>query len=154
MFQGGAQRSRGAEISLNLPVTPELNVTASGTLLDAKYLTLIEAGGVNRAGNRPQNVPEQLADLVVTYAPKALPITLVGSVRHNGDFYTETANVTKVNAFTTFDAAVSWNASFGTLTLRGRNLTDEFYADWSGYASGLVFVGAPRSVELSFSKRF
>lgn len=154
VFQGGAQRSRGAEISLNLPVTPQLNVTASGTLLDAKYLTLIEAGGVNRAGNRPQNVPEQLADLVVTYSPKALPITLVGSVRHNGDFYTETANVTKVNAFTTFDASVSWNASFGTLTLRGRNLTDEFYADWSGYASGLVFVGAPRSVELSFSKRF
>ena len=154
VFQGGAQRSRGAEISLNLPVTPELNVTASGTLLDAEYLTLIEAGGVNRAGNRPQNVPNQLGDLVVTYSPKALPITLVGSVRHNGDFYTETANVTKVNAFTTFDAAVSWNAAFGTLTLRGRNLTDEFYADWSGYASGLVFVGAPRSVEISFSKRF
>ncbi len=154
VFQGGAQRSRGAEVSLNLPVTPELNVTASGTLLDAEYLELIEAGGVNRAGNRPQNVPEQLADLVVTWSPKALPITLVGSVRHNGDFYTETANVTKVNAFTTFDAAVSWNASFGTLTLRGRNLTDEFYADWSGYASGLVFIGAPRSVELSFTRKF
>lgn len=154
VFQGGAQRSRGAEISLNLPVTPELNVTASGTLLDAEYLELIEAGGINRAGNRPQNVPEQLADLVVTWSPKALPITLVGSMRHNGDFYTETANVTKVNAYTTFDAAVSWNASFGTLTLRGRNLTDKFYADWSGYASGLVFIGAPRSVELSFTRKF
>nr|WP_294814866.1 TonB-dependent receptor [uncultured Sphingomonas sp.] len=154
VFQGGAQRSRGAELSLNLPVTPELNVTVSGTLLDARYLQLIEAGGVSRAGNRPQNVPERLADLVVTYSPKALPVTLVGSVRSNGDFYTETANVTKVNAFTTFDAAVSWNAPFGTLTLRGRNLTDAFYADWSGYASGLVFIGAPRSVELSFSKHF
>lgn len=154
VLQGGAQRSRGFELSLNLPVTQELSVSASGTLLDAEYLELIEAGGVNRAGNRPQNVPEQLADLVVTYAPKTLPITLVGSVRHNGDFYTETANVTKGNAFTTFDAALSWNASIGTLTLRGRNLTDKFYADWSGYASGLIFVGAPRSVELSFSKRF
>jgi iron complex outermembrane receptor protein len=40
------------------------------------------------------------------------------------------------------------------LTLRGRNLTDAFYSDWSGYASGLVFIGAPRSVELSFSKHF
>lgn len=154
VFQGGKLRSRGVEVSLNLPVTPELNVAASGTLLDAEYLELIEAGGLNRKGNRPQNVPEQLADLVVTWAPKALPITLVGSVRHNGDFYTETANVTKVNAFTTFDAAVSWNAPFGTITLRGRNLTDEFYADWSGYASGLVFVGAPRSVEVSFTRKF
>jgi iron complex outermembrane recepter protein len=154
VIQGGTLRSRGAEISLNVPVTPELSVAASGTLLDAEYLELIEPGGLNRAGNRPQNVPEQLADLVVTWSPKALPITLVGSVRHNGDFYTETANITKVNAFTTFDAAVSWNAPLGTLTLRGRNLTGEFYADWSGYASGLVFIGAPRSVELSYSRRF
>ncbi|MBN8839903.1 MAG: TonB-dependent receptor [Sphingomonadales bacterium] len=143
VFQGGAQRSRGFELSLNLPVTPELSIAASGTLLDAEYLELIEAGGVNRAGNRPQNVPERLADIVVTWSPKALPITVVGSMRHNGDFYTETANVTKVNAFTTFDAAISWNASVGTVTLRGRNLTDKFHADWSGYASGLVFVGAP-----------
>lgn len=153
-FQGGALRSRGAELSLNLPVSRELSVAMSGTLLDAEYLELIESGGADRAGNRPQNVPEQLADLMVTYAPRSLPITLVASARHNGDFYTETANVTKVNAFTTFDAAVSWNAAFGTLTLRGRNLSDAFYADWSGYASGLVFIGAPRSVELSFSRRF
>lgn len=154
VVQGGALRSRGVEASLNLPVTVELNVALSGTLLDAEYLELIEAGGVNRAGNRPQNVPERLVDLVVTWSPRALPITLVGSVRHNGDFYTETANVTKVNAFTTVDASVSWNAPLGTLTLRGRNLTDEFYADWSGYASGIVFIGAPRGVELSFTKPF
>ena len=154
MVQGGTLRSRGAEISLNVPITREINVTASGTLLDAEYLELIEAGGVDRAGNRPQNVAEQVADLVVTYSPRTLPITLVGSLRHNGDFYTETANVTKVNAFTTFDAAVSWNAPFATVTLRGRNLTNEFYADWSGYASGLVFIGAPRSIELSLTRKF
>lgn len=154
VVQGGALRSHGAELALNLPVTPELSVALSGTLLDAQYLELIESGGLNRAGNRPQNVPEQLADLVVTWSPEALPVTLVGSVRHNGDFYTETANVTKVNAFTTVDASITWKAPFGMLTLRGRNLTDEFYADWSGYASGLVFIGAPRSVELSFSERF
>lgn len=154
VVQGGALRSHGAELALNLPVTPELSVALSGTLLDAQYLELIESGGLNRAGNRPQNVPEQLADLVVTWSPEALPVTLVGSVRHNGDFYTETANVTKVNAFTTVDASITWKAPFGMLTLRGRNVTDEFYADWSGYASGLVFIGAPRSVELSFSERF
>lgn len=153
VIQGGALRSRGAELSLDLPVTKALRVALSGTLLDAAYLELIEAG-VSRAGNRPQNVPERLADLVVTYSPASLPMTLVGSLRHNGGFYTETANVTKVNAFTTIDLALSWNAPFGTLTLRGRNLTDAFYADWSGYASGLVFVGAPRSVELSLARRF
>ena len=42
----------------------------------------------------------------------------------------------------------------GTLTLRGRNLTDEFYADWSGYSPTQVYVGAPRTVELGWTGRF
>lgn len=154
VMQGGNLRSRGAEMSLNLPATDELNLAVSGTLLDAEYGELIEAGGLNRSGNRPPNVPERLADLVVTYAPKALPVTLTGSIRHNGGFFTSNANNVKVSAFTTLDASIAWRTELGTLTLRGRNLTDEFYADWSGYASGLVFIGAPRSVELSFTRGF
>lgn len=154
VVQGGNLRSRGAELSLNLPATDELNLAVSGTLLDAEYGKLIEAGGIDRSGNRPPNVPERLADLVVTYAPKALPVTLTGSIRHNGGFFTSNANSVKVNAFTTLDASIAWRTEYGTLTLRGRNLTDEFYADWSGYASGLAFIGAPRSVELSFTRSF
>jgi iron complex outermembrane receptor protein len=154
VLQGGSQVSKGIELALSWIPTPEINVALSGTLLDTKFKTLIEAGGVNRAGNRPQNVPEKVADLVATYSPQSLPISLTGDVRYNGDFYTENANVVKVNSFATVGAAVSWNASFGTFTLRGRNLTNEFYADWSGYASGLLFVGAPRNVELTFTKRF
>lgn len=154
VVQGGDLQSRGVELALNLPATDELNLAFSGTLLDAKYGALIEAGGANRSGNRPPNVAERLADAVITYSPKALPVTLTGSVRHNGGFFTSNANSVKVNAFTTFDAAIAWRTGVGTLTLRGRNLTDAFYADWSGYASGLVFVGAPRSVDLSFTRRF
>lgn len=154
VVQGGNLQSKGVEIALNIPATNELSVALSGTLLSAEYGNLIEAGGAERSGNRPPNVPERMADLVVTWEPKALPIRLAGSVRHNGEFFTSNANTVRVNAFTTVDSAISWNTSVGTLTLRGRNLTDAFYADWSGYASGLVFIGAPRSLELSFSKTF
>lgn len=152
--QGGNLRSRGVELSLNLPATDELSLAVSGTLLDAEYGALIEAGGLDRSGNRPPNVPERLADLVVTYAPKALPVTLTGAIRHNDGFFTSNANDVRVNAFTTLDASLAWRGDLGTFTLRGRNLTDEFHADWSGYASGLVFIGAPRSVELSFTRKF
>lgn len=154
VVQGGNLRSKGVEVSLNVPLSTTLAVALSGTALQAEYGKLIEAGGAVRTGNRPPNVPEKLADLVLTWSPAALPISVTGSVRHNGGFYTSNANTVKVNSFTTLDAAVAWKAAFGTLTLRGRNLTDEFYADWSGYASGLVFVGAPRSVDLSFAKKF
>lgn len=152
--QGGNLRSRGVELALNWPATEELAVAFSGTLLDAEYGTLIESGGADRSGNRPANVPEQLADLVVTWSPRTAPVTLSGSMRYNGGFYTSNANTIRVNDFTTFDASVAWDAPFGTLALRGRNLTDEFYADWSGYSAGLLFIGAPRSAEISFSRSF
>jgi iron complex outermembrane receptor protein len=154
VVQGGNLRSRGVEMALNIPATEELSVGLSGTLLDASYGELIEAGGADRSGNRPPNVPEQVFDMVVTYAPRALPIRLTAQAQHNGSFFTANANTVKVKAATTFDAAIAWTGSFGTLTLRGRNLTDAFYADWSGYASGLVFIGAPRSAELSWTGKF
>jgi len=153
-LQGGSQVSKGGELALNWTLTDEVSLALSGTLLDAEFKELIEAGGADRSGNRPANVPERLADFTVTWSPQDLPVTLTGSVRHSGGFYTSNANTVKVNSFTTFDAAISWNADFGTLTLRGRNLTDKFYADWSGYASGLVFIGAPRSVDVTFTRRF
>lgn len=154
VFQGGALKSRGVELAFDWSVTGELDVALGGTLLDAEFEGLIEAGGIDRTGNRPPNVSEQLVDLAVTYAPRALPVSITGIIRRNGDFYTSNANDVKVAGFTTFDAAIAWRAPFGTLTLRGRNLTDAFYADWSGYAPGLVFVGAPRCVELAFTGRF
>lgn len=153
-LQGGSLESKGMEIALDWRPHSEIGITASGTLIDAKYKKLIETGGLDRTGNRPQNVPERLADFVLTYSPKALPVSLAASVRHNGNFFTENANVVKVNAFTTFDASIAWRTPVGTLTVRGRNLTDRFYADWSGYASGLVFIGAPRSFDISFTRRF
>ncbi len=152
--QGGTQTAEGGELSLTFLATDELSVQLSASLLQAKFERLIEAGGANRSGNRPQNTPEKLADLVVIYAPRTLPLSLTGIVRHNGGFYTSNANTVKVDGFTVLDAAIAWRAPIGTVTLRGRNLTDELYADWSGYASGLIFLGEPRSVEVSLAKSF
>jgi iron complex outermembrane receptor protein len=152
--QGGVQTSRGVEVALDWSLTDELRLQVGATVLDAEFDELTEAGGVDRSGNRPPNVPERLLDVTATWSPKALPLTFTGAVRHNGDFYTSNANTVKVDGFTTLEASASWRAPFGTLTLRGRNLTDELYADWSGYAAYLVFIGAPRSFELSFSRSF
>lgn len=153
-IQGGRQVSTGGEASLAWQATEALNLALSLTLLRAEFDELVESGGIDRAGNRPLNVPERLADLTVSYSLPSLPLTLTGIVRHNGDFYTSNANTVRVDGFTVFDAALAWRAPFATVTLRGRNLTDELYADWSGYAAGLVFLGEPRSVEASLSKAF
>ena len=42
----------------------------------------------------------------------------------------------------------------GTLALRGRNLTDELYGEWSGYSATQIYLAAPRSVELAWTGEF
>ena len=39
------------------------------------------------------------------------------------------------------------------LTARGRNLTDAFYGEYSGYPATNVYIGAPRSFELALAAR-
>lgn len=153
-MQGGSQSVRGAEASLYWALSSALNLTLGASWLEAEFDTLIEAGGADRSGNRPANTPQVLADLALTYAPPSWPVSFTGIVRHNGDFYTANANDVRVGAFTVLDASAAWRTPVGVVTLRGRNLTDELYVDWSGYASGLVFVGEPRSYEVSFTRSF
>jgi iron complex outermembrane receptor protein len=52
------------------------------------------------------------------------------------------------------DAAVGYRALGGEITVRGRNLTDEFYADWTVSSANQVLIGAPRSVDVTFTSRF
>jgi iron complex outermembrane receptor protein len=152
--QGGRQSSKGVEVSISAQLTDQLRIDAGGALLESRFDTLIEAGGVDRAGNRPPNVPEQMFDLSAYYSLKAMPVTFGATVRHDGDFYTSNANTYRVAARTTLDAQVSWRAPFGTLTLRGRNLSDALYADWSGYGATQVYLGAPRSFDVTLTRSF
>jgi iron complex outermembrane receptor protein len=153
-IQGGAQQSNGAEVSLDWPVTEALSVSLGAMVVDAEFVELIETGGVNRAGNRPPNTPARLADLTATYASPSSDVSFTASVRHMGDFYTSNANTVRVEEATLLDAAITWEAPFGALSLRGRNLTDEFYADWSGFSSTQIYLGAPRAFEISLTRSF
>ncbi|ALN93468.1 TonB-dependent receptor [Lysobacter gummosus] len=152
--QNGRQSSRGVELSLSAQATARLRIDASAALLSARFDTLREAGGADRSGNRPSNVPERTASLDAWYRLDGLPLSFNLGLRHVGDFYTDNANSTRVRAHTVADAAVDWNGAGGRYTVRVRNLTDAFYADWSGYSPSQVYLGAPRSVELSYSRSF
>lgn len=153
--QGGTQSSQGLELSVGAAVTDALSLGASFSYADAQYDELIEAGGIDRAGNRPVNVPSTTAAANFAYTLPGVPVTLSGFVRHVSGFYTDTANTILVKGRTTFDAAVSWQvAEQLTVAVRGRNLTDAFYGEYSGYGSNDIYIGAPRSVEVSLSTQF
>ncbi len=153
--QGGTQSSQGVELSLGAAVTDQLSLGASLGYADAQYDELVEAGGVDRSGNRPVNVPSTTAAANIAYTLPGTPVTLSGFARHVSGFYTDTANTIFVAGRTTFDAAITWKVGDQlTLALRGRNLTDAFYGEYSGYGSNDIYIGAPRSVEVSLATHF
>jgi iron complex outermembrane recepter protein len=153
-IQGGKQASTGVEFSMSTEWVRGLRLHGSAAFLDARFVTLVEAGGVSRAGNVPPNVPERTATFWAGYQIPNTPVTLSGGIRYQGRFFTNNANSTEVAAFTILDAQASWRVRFGEITLRGRNLTDTLYADWTGASANQVQLGAPRTVDLSYHVRF
>ncbi len=64
------------------------------------------------------------------------------------------ANTIEVGERTLLDAWIAYDLAQGTVRLRGRNLTDELYADWSGYSPTQVYLGAPRSFDVTYSVKW
>jgi len=153
--QNGRQSSRGVEFSLSAQATSRLRIDASASLLSARFDRLLEAGGIDRSGNRPSNVPERSASLDAWYRLEGLPLSFGLGLRHVGDFYTDNANAYRVRSHTVVDASVAWEpTSASRYSLRLRNLGNAFYAQWSGYSATQVYLGAPRTLELTYSHSF
>ncbi len=155
--QGGQQSSQGVELSGVVAPVPALRLSGGVSYTDARYDELSElvAGmRIDRSGNRPINIPSTTVNASALFTI-ARSVTLGGFLRHAGAFYTDTANTIRVAGHSVLDASVSFPvAPRATLTLRGRNLTDAFYGEYSGYPTTNVYIGAPRSFEVALATRF
>lgn len=151
-IQGGSQVSTGIEASISASLTDELQLDLGAAFLHAEFDELLEAGGANRSGNLPSNTPEQLVDLTATWSPAGTPFSVFGAVRYTDEFFTDNANTIRVAPVTLIDAGVTWRTPFADISVRGRNLTDEVYANL-GFGSQIE-LGAPRSVELTLTRSF
>ncbi len=151
--QGGSQRSRGVELDVAVSLTPQWRVNANASFIKAEF-TELRSATLDLRGNRPINVPAQAFMVSTSYRFDPLPLTIGASAQHVGSFYTDTANTIEVSGRTLLDAWVAYDIGGGTLRLRGRNLTNAFYANWSGYSPTQVYLGAPRNFDLSYNIRF
>ncbi|MES2610840.1 MAG: TonB-dependent receptor [Pseudomonadota bacterium] len=145
----GSQSSRGVELSAAWRATRQLTLSGNVAALDARFDSLVEAGGASRVGNTPPNVPERVANLFASYRFKDLPLNLLLSVNHTGNMYTDNANQIRINGYTTADIAASYRIQPALLTLRVRNLTDKLYANYAGRATSQVLLAPRRTFELS-----
>ncbi len=150
-IQGGKQSSRGLELAGGFSVSPAWRLEANAAYTRARFDELIEAGGANRAGNRPANVPKITANLWGHYRAGDWRTSL--GLRYVGDRYADNANSSRLPAYTVLDAVVSWNVNpTTTLSLIGRNLANRVYATAAYDSQWLLGMG--RSVELMAQMRF
>jgi iron complex outermembrane receptor protein len=151
-IQGGAQSSRGAELSASVALAPAWRLEANAAWTDASFDQLIEGGNISRAGKRPADTPEASANLWLSY--RAGGWRTGAGARYVGERFIDNANVQALPAYTSFDASLGWQASRNVLVqLNLRNLGDKLYASTS-YGSSQYLLGERRHAELSVQWRY
>jgi len=151
--QIGAVASQGAELALAFSPARdwrlEFNLAPTWTLEFKDFNENLGTGVISRAGNRPSGQPKFVAGL---FGSRRLGDWLfTAGLRHVGDIAANNNNSIWRDAYTTLDASIGYTWGATTITLRGRNLTDEFYAT---NGSTLRRLAEPRSAEFSVRRTF
>jgi iron complex outermembrane receptor protein len=117
----------------------------------AEFNEVVAGANVSRTGNIPTNIPVLMWSLTPTQ--RFGPVSVSMSVRQVGERWADTANTRLLPAYTTLDSWVSVRLPRNTnFTLRGSNLTDEFYIVPPSTSFGRV--GAPRTIEATIAAGF
>ncbi len=150
----GQQRNRGFELTAFGEVRPDLRLLGGFTYLDSK-LTRTQGGRFN--GNDTPGVPELRATLSLEYDTPAFPgLTLTARAEHVGSQFVSTDNSLKVPAYQLYGLGARYQRTLGdkafTLRLNIDNLFNEDY--WNIPAGNYLYLGAPRSINLSFMMDF
>ncbi|MGG7664148.1 TonB-dependent siderophore receptor [Dyadobacter sp. BHUBP1] len=152
----GAERSRGIEWDLAGYITPEWQVNASYSFIDA---VITRDQDESLIGARKQNTPRHSANLWTRYnftgssALKGFGIGL--GVQHQGNKVPWFTRAFIVPAFTVFDAALYYTPTRSNvqLALNAGNLLNRTY--WLGAQNYFrLFPGAPRNAALTITFRF
>lgn len=150
--QIGQQSSRGIEGTFSLAFHPDWRLSANAAVLDAQYDNFITTSGLNATGNTPVGVPEQVANVWLTWMFAPNWKTWAG-VQYVGAMYVNEANTAERPDYVVVNAGLQWAPTrSSTVALRVYNLFDETYAV-AGNANQWV-LGQPLTAELSASVRF
>jgi len=146
--QIGQQSSAGLEFTLRVNPVENLSVDFNTAIIDAEYDEFY-SGSVSLAGNTPRNVPEQTTNLWLNWS--VFPtVQIGGGFRYVDSRFANDGNTEEMPAYSVFDASVNWIINDDiTVSIRGRNLTDEEDYVLAPYVPNQWIFGDPRSYELS-----
>jgi len=145
--QAGQQSSDGLEVSLELALGQQWQVSANAALVRAKFddfEEVVDGVAQDRAGNRPANVPRRTANLWLSKGFGQQVEAGIGA-RYVDQRYADTANSQHAPGYTVVDANIGWQVLPNVrLGLQVNNLFDREYV--ASIFSGEQWVmGAPRS---------
>lgn len=147
--QIGAQKSKGAELALALSPAEGWRVEGNVAFTDAEFADFNEnlgAGVISRAGKRPSNVPEWVANLFVSKRFRN-GFALSGGPRYVSDRFGNNNNSVIAEGYVTLDASATYTWNRWHFSLRGRNLLDEDYEAVAG--TTMRRLGDPITAEFS-----
>lgn len=145
--QAGQQSADGLEASLELALANQWQVSANAAVVRAQYDDFDEIVGgqpVDRAGNRPANVPRRTANL---WLNKGLAHGVDAGIglRYVDERYANTANSQRVPGYTVVDANLGWQVVPDVrLGLQLNNLFNRDYVV-AAHSGEQWLLGAPRS---------
>lgn len=145
--QAGQQTSDGLEASLELALGNQWQLSANAALVRAKYDEYLQStsqGVMDRAGNRPTNVPRRTANLWLSKGFGQAVDAGVG-LRYVDERYASVDNEQSVPGYTVMDANLGWQVLPDVrLGLQVNNLFNRDYVV-SAHSGEQWLLGAPRS---------
>jgi iron complex outermembrane receptor protein len=137
-----SQLTNGVEASLQAKITDQWQILANATHQDAVVTGAPQTP--TTIGNRPQGVPENMANIWSTYkfAINGIQGFQVGlGANYRDKTYSDTTNVNSVPAYVIGNAMFGWeNANWG-VTLNVKNFTNQLYFVAANGAGGFVGEG-------------
>ncbi len=152
----GQQRNRGFELTAFGELRPDLRLLGGFTYLDSK-LTRTQGGRFD--GKDAVGVPELTAVLNLEYDTPVLPgLTLTARAEHVSSRFVRADNIPKIPAYQLYGLGARYQRTLGdkafTLRLNIDNLLNDDYWNTGVAANNLLYLGAPRSINLSFMMDF
>jgi outer membrane receptor protein involved in Fe transport len=163
--QAGDQRSQGFELEVAAEPIPRLRLFLTYAYTDAELTNFTQialvgfdpngqpiVAPVDRSGNTPTFVPENLANLWVSYGFRS-GFGLGGGLRYIGQQFIAEDNLFEIDSALVVNAMAYYNFEAWRLQLNFRNLTDEEYVT-RGFGSQSVIPADGAAVYATVGYRF
>lgn len=137
-----SQQTNGVEASLDAAITDQWHLLANATAQNAVVTSAPQA--VTTLGNKPQGVPNTMANLWTTYKFAIGGIqgfVVGGGLNYRDRSYADTTNVNSVPGYIIGNAMIGWDNPNWGVALNVKNITNERYFIAANGAGGFVGEG-------------